>query len=183
MALIYITGMPSAGKSTIRQKLQQKGFVAYGGAEDKLAAFYDNQTGKRIDQWVEAKDRTPAWNKRHTWKIPRKTIEKLKHANDGKVVFVCATTRNDKAELLDLFDEVIALTIDEDTLKHRLATRTNNDVGKTQHELETLTERQKTAQAEYQQLGAHLIDATQPIDKVVQEILRAAQVPSKPFEQ
>ena len=175
MALVYITGMPSSGKSTIREKLQQKGFVAYGGAEDKLAAFYDNQTNKRIDQWVEAKDRTPEWDQQHAWKIPRKIIEELKNANKDNVAFLCAVTRNDKTELWDLFDKVITLTIDEETLKHRLATRTNNDVGKSEHELRILIERQKTAKDEYRQLGAHLIDATQPVDKVLQDILDVAQ--------
>ncbi len=174
MALIYITGMPSSGKSTIREKLLQKGFTAYGGAEDKLAAFYNNQTDDRVE-WVKAEDRTPEWNRQHTWKIPRKTIEELKHLNKDDVAFLCAVTRNDKTELWDLFDRVIALTIDEETLKYRLATRANNDVGKSEHELRILIERQKTAEDEYRQLGAHLIDATQPVDKVLQDILDIVQ--------
>jgi dephospho-CoA kinase len=173
MSLIYITGMPGSGKSTIRQALQRKGFVAYGGAEDGLAAFFDNKTGERTD-WVASSDRTPEWSRRHTWKIPRRTIEEIKQNNEGKPTFICAVTRNDKDELWDLFDKVIALTIDEDTLKHRLANRTNNDVGKSKHELEVLIERQKTAKAEYKKLGAHLVDATQPIDQVVKEIIKIA---------
>lgn len=173
MSLIYITGMPSSGKSTIRQELQRKGFVAYGGAEDGLAAFFNNETGERTD-WVKSSDRTSEWNKHHTWKIPRKTIEELRQNSEGKTVFLCAVTRNDKDELWDLFDTVIALTINEDTLKHRLATRTNNDVGKSKHELEVLIERQKTAKAEYEKLGAYLVDATRPIDQVVEEIINSS---------
>jgi dephospho-CoA kinase len=173
MPLIYITGIPSSGKSTIREKLQQKGFTAYGGAEDKLAAFYNNQTGEKID-WVAAEDRTPEWSQRYTWKIPRKAIEALRRKHKDTTAFLCAVTRNDKTELWDLFDTVIALTIDEETLRHRLATRTNNDVGKSEHELKILIDRQKTAKDEYRQLGAHLIDATQLIAKVLEDILRAA---------
>ncbi|HET6746919.1 MAG TPA: AAA family ATPase [Candidatus Saccharimonadales bacterium] len=173
MSLIYITGMPSSGKSTVRHELQRKGFTAYGGAEDGLAAFFNNETGERIN-WVESSNRTAEWNEHHTWKIPRKTIEEIKQNSEDKPVFLCAVTRNDKDELWDLFDKVIALTIDEDTLKHRLATRTNNDVGKSKHELEILIERQKTAKVEYEKLGAYLVNATQPIDQVVEDIIKIA---------
>jgi dephospho-CoA kinase len=174
MALIYITGMPSSGKSTILERLKQRDFTAYGGAEDNLAAFYNNQTGEKID-WVKAEDRTPAWNEQHTWKIPKAKIEEIKRTNAGNLAFICAVTKNDKTELWDLFDSVIALSIDAETLRHRLATRTNNDVGKTDHELEAIINRQKTAKDEYEQLGAHIVDATQPIDKVLEDILKIVQ--------
>lgn len=174
MALIYITGMPSSGKSTILKELKQRGFPAYGGVEDKLAAFYNNTTGEKID-WVKAEDRTPQWNEQHTWKIPKVEIEKIKRHNAEKIAFICAVTSNDKSELWDLFDGVVALTINEGILKHRLATRTNNDVGKTEHELKAIIERQRTAKDEYEQLGAHIVDATQPIDKVLEDILKITQ--------
>lgn len=163
--------MPSTGKSTILKRLKQGGFVAYGGAEDKLAAFYNNQTGEKTE-WVKAEDRTPEWNEQHTWKIPKAKIEEIKRANTGNLAFICAVTNNDKTELWDLFDHAIALSIDEETLRHRLATRTNNDVGKTDHELEAIITRQKTAKDEYEQLGAHIVDATQPIDNVLEDILK-----------
>lgn len=102
MSLIYITGMPSSGKSTtIRRELQRKGFTAYGGAEDGLAAFFNNETGERTE-WVKSSARTLEWNKRHTWKIPRKVIEEIKQSSEGKTVFLCAVTRNEKDELWDL---------------------------------------------------------------------------------
>jgi len=132
MTLIYITGVPGTGKSTVRQELLQRGYIALGGAEDHLAAFYDNRTGDRIGRWIPVHERTPEWSAKHTWKITRDTLEKLKASDPNNLVFVCATTANDVTELWDLFDKKIALTIDEVTLRHRLATRTNNDVGKEQ---------------------------------------------------
>lgn len=171
MPLIYITGVPSSGKSTVRQSLIDRGYTALGGAEDGLAAFYVNETGERIDRWVTANERTPEWYDTHTWKIPRATIEQLKASSIDKPIFVCATTTNEKDELWDLFDTVIALTIDERTLRSRIATRTNNDVGKTPEELEAILQRQQTAQEDYERLGAILVDATRPIEHVVDEIL------------
>jgi broad-specificity NMP kinase len=175
MSLIYITGIPGTGKSTVRQKLLRQGHIAYGGAEDSIAAFYNNETGQRLEGWVEAKDRNLEWKSKYTWKIARETIEQLKNRAKDKTIFLCAATRNDVDELWDLFDTVIALTIDEETLRHRLGTRTNNDVGKTQDELQSILERQKLARQRYESLGATIVDGTQPIEKVVDEIVMISE--------
>lgn len=175
MSLIYITGIPGTGKSTIRQELLRRSYKAYGGAEDGIAAFYNNATGEKLEGWVEAKARTSAWRANHTWKIDRQTVEKLKEEAKNKLVFLCAVTRNDVNELWDLFDKVIALTIDAKTLLQRLANRTNNDVGKTADELESILKKQKSSSEDYEKLGARLVDASQPLGVVVDNILRYAQ--------
>jgi dephospho-CoA kinase len=171
MSLIYITGVPGAGKSTVRQELLRRGYTVYGGAEDNIAAFYNNETGERLEGWVEAKDRTPEWKARYTWKIMRETVERLKQQAKNEIIFLCAVTRNDVDELWDLFDIVIALTIDGQTLRYRLGTRTNNDVGKTQDELQSIIKRQKAAEESYRRLGAAIIDGRSSINKVVDEIV------------
>lgn len=79
------------------------------------------------------------------------------------------------SELWDLFDIVIALTIDKETLKQRLASRTNNDVGKAPDELQTILKRQQTASEDYKKLGAVLVDATRPIATVVDEIVNITE--------
>jgi broad-specificity NMP kinase len=171
MPLIYITGIPGTGKSTVRGELLRQGYKALGGAEDDIAAFYDNQTSQRINRWVPAIERTSAWLSDHTWKITRSTMEGLRKKAEKELIYICAVTANDEDELWDLFDKVFALTIDEQTLRHRLATRTNNDVGKISNELESILARQKLAKQKYKELGATIIDATQPIKKVVEDIL------------
>lgn len=171
MPLIYVTGVPSTGKSTVREELLRRGYAALGGAEDGLAAFYDNVTGERIDRWIPVNERTPEWSARHTWKINRETIEHLKNSAHDKPVFICATTANDTTELWDLFDIKIALTIDEKTLRHRIVTRTNNDVGKRPNELREILKRQQTAEKEFTNLGVIIIDGTKPIGQVVDEII------------
>lgn len=175
MPLIYITGIPGSGKSTVRRELLLRGYEVYGGAEDNLAAFYNLDTGKQVEGWVSANDRTEEWNSQHTWKIPRETVRELKDSSSDKTIFLCAVTKNDKTELWDLFDLVIALTIDEKTLRERLLNRTNNDVGKTKHELQALVERQKGIAGEYLNLGVVFVDATQSIETVVAEVLKKAK--------
>lgn len=175
MPLIYVTGVPGAGKSSVREELLRRGYKAYGGVEDDIAAFYNNETGERVEGWVEAKDRTTEWKAKHAWKITHETAEELKEQAKNELIFLCAVTRNDVSELWDLFDKVIALTIDEATLKQRLASRTNNDIGKTPDELQDILKHQQTASEDYKKLGATLVEASRPIDEVVDEIIGVAK--------
>jgi dephospho-CoA kinase len=176
MPLIYITGIPGSGKTTVRGELRRRGYQAFGTDEDQLAFYYDNQTGEPLKQSAPAAIRTPEWRLLHTWKVARAEVEKLqKKAKDGPV-FLCGVVANDVTELWDLFDVVIALTIDEETLCYRITTRTNDDFGKPPHEFELLLNWQKTAREDYQQLGAIIVDAIQPVEAVVDDILARVKV-------
>lgn len=172
MPLIYITGISGSGKTTVRNELRRRGYTAYGTDEDDLAHFYNNKTGEPIKHHVTAEDRTPEWRSQHTWKVERAAVERLRKEAQDKLAFLCGVVANDASELWDLFDEVFALTINEETLRHRIITRTNNDHGKNPHEFANLLEWAKTAEDDYRKLGAILIDATRPIGKVVDEIVK-----------
>ena len=173
MSLVYITGISGAGKSTVRDELKRRGFVAYGTDEDSLAAFYNNTTGESVGNQVAAEVRTVAWRKEHTWKIPRQLIEKIAGEAKDKPIFLCGVAANDN-EFWDLFSHVIALMIDEETLRQRLNERPDNSFGKLDNELQNTLAWQKTAADDYIQLGAVLVDATQPLNSVVDTILDIA---------
>lgn len=174
MALIYITDISGSGKTTVRNELQRRGYTAYGTDEDDLAHFYNNETGELIKHHVTADDRTREWRSHHTWKVERAAVEKLRNEAKDKPVFLCGVVSNDASELWDLFEKVFALTINEEVLRHRITSRTNNDHGKNPHEFEELLNWQKTAQKDYEKLGAITIDATKPVQEVVDEILHSA---------
>lgn len=84
---------------------------------------------------------------------------------------MCGVTSNDADELWDLFSQIFALHVDEASLRHRIANRSGGGFGKNPHEFAGLLEWQKTAEDDYTKLGATLIDATQPIANVVDQIL------------
>lgn len=172
MPLIYITGISGSGKSAVRDELTKRGYEAHGTDEDGIAFFYNNETGEALTRRVTAKERTPEWRKLYTWKASRGKIAQLAEKAKDKPVFLCGTTSNDADELWDLFDKKIALHIDETTLKDRILNRTGNDFGKNPNELAMLLEWQKTAQADYEKLGAAIVDATKPLDEVVDNVLR-----------
>lgn len=171
MAFIYITGIAGAGKSEVYKELKRLGFDVYGTDEDQLAGFYDNQTNERLTNPPErAEDRTPEWRKRYTWKLPRSVIEALKMKTTDKDVYLFGVAANEE-EFLDLFDKLIALEIDDKTLLDRVTSRTTNSFGKSPHEVEMIMDWQNATKDYYAKYDYKLIDATQPIKDVVNEVL------------
>lgn len=171
MPLIYITGISGSGKSSVCKELKQRGYEAYDTDNDGIAFFYHNDTDEPVTEKITPEDRTPEWRSKHTWKAKREDVEQLAAKADGETVFLCGVTSNDADELWDLFDKVFALHIDESSLKHRIMHRTSNDFGKNPHEFADLLRWQQTAEADYKKLGATLVDATRPLDRVVDEIV------------
>ena len=171
MSLIYITGISGSGKSAVCEELKRRGYKAYDTDKDGIAFFYHNETAEPVLEKVTPEDRTQKWRAKHTWKAKREDVEKLATKAKTDLVFLCGVTSNDSEELWDLFDKVFALILDEETLKKRIINRTNNDSGKNLHEFANLLQWQKTSSDDYKKLGAILIDATQPLEKMVDEIM------------
>jgi thymidylate kinase len=176
--LVYITGVPGSGKSAVCNELKRRGYTAYDTDGDAIAFFYNNATGKAIEEHIPAKDRTPEWRTQHTWMAKRNTIEGLMADTASELIFLCGVTANDADELWDLFSIVFALVVsDEQSLRKRITDRSEDGYGKNPHELTDLLQWQRTAAADYEKLGAVLVDASQPVEKVVDSIL--AQTPEK----
>ena len=176
MALNYITGMPGSGKTAVRDELERRGFTTYD-IDDGLAHYYNLETNEPVTHHMPAEARTVEWREKHAWKVPRSTIEKLRTEAVDKPVFLCGIVANDADDFWDLFDTVFALIIDEPTLRHRITTRTTGDYGKNEHEFASLLAWQHTAADDYRKLGAVIIDATQPLTSVVDEILAKLDLP------
>ncbi|MDP4038439.1 MAG: AAA family ATPase [bacterium] len=174
MPLIYITGNSGAGKSTIRKELQKRGYEAHDTDENGITCWYNKQTGKKVEKPPELKDRTQEWYTKHDWRVSRKRIEELVSRAKDRSVFLCGTTANEN-KVWDLFSTVIFLTIDIETLKHRLATRTNNEFGKTSVELRNILSQHKLSEEINRKFGAIMIDATQSVPKVVDKLLDYAE--------
>lgn len=75
----------------------------------------------------------------------------------------------------DLFDLVLCLVVDDETLRHRLESRTDNDFGKDPAVRDAVLGWNATSAQNYKRFGATLIDATQPLNNVVDDVLAASE--------
>ena len=168
MALIYITGMVGTGKSTVSEELNKRGFESHDADEEGFNYWFNRKTHNIAKNLSKYKVHTPSFHKKYEWLMIRSKVEELHKRAQDKIIFLCGVTGNEN-DMSDLFAREIELIIDENTLKHRLSTRISNDFGKAPFELElvlgwykSLTPRTLT------------IDASQSLDKVVDEILKIA---------
>ncbi len=172
MALIFVTGVSGAGKSTVREELTRRGFRAYDTDEDAIAQWTNRVSGT-VTPLVDATHRTPEFIAQNDWKADPELVRQLAVEGHKRTVFLCGSVGNDD-EIRPFFDKVFLLTIDEATMRHRLATRTAHDFGTKPHELELLLVWREAINDHYLGQGAIVIDATKPPPSVVDELLRSS---------
>lgn len=172
VTLVWVTGSPGAGKSTACELLQSRGVLAVDADCQGYNQWFDRASGQVV---TAPPDPVPAgWLDRFAWKISRPQVETLAAAARGKTAFLCGSVENE-VEAWDLFDLVICLVIDDQTLRHRLRDRTNNGFGKHPEELAAALKWNPGNEASYRRFGAVIIDGTRPPAEVTNAILAAAQ--------
>jgi AAA domain len=171
MALIYVTGPTAAGKSTVRNELVRRGYEAHDTDEDGLASWYDSQTGQPV-AYPRGAERGQDWiaSGRYVFALSQERLERLAERAERQIIFLCGIASND-LDFAHLYSHVVCLTLEEETLKYRVATRTTNRFGKAPDEFALVLRNHKAAQEWYRSFGAIMIDAVQPLDVVVDEIV------------
>jgi thymidylate kinase len=173
MALYYVTGVSGSGKSAVLAELKRRGHEAYGTDENNLAAHYHTVTGAKAPRDTPVEARTKDWRHYHQWKAPAGKVEALRRKAADKTVFLCGVSAND-GEFWDKFTRAFCLYVPPEEIKRRILSRTGNNFGKNPHELNGILEWAAYSKKQYEALGAIIIDATQPIKNVVDDILTAS---------
>jgi dephospho-CoA kinase len=164
MSAYLITGYPATGKSSVADELERRGYAAYNTDDMPGLTYHAHKDGTPAD----FSKSVPEDKSGYDWVWDKAKLEELLDSAD--TVFICAVTSK-QHEFYDRFDRIFVLTLDEETMKHRLLTRTTNDYGKHPNELKDLLESREWFVKEMRKQGAIPIDARQSIEKTVDEIL------------
>jgi len=155
-----IDGVSCAGKTTVCNELQRRGYHAIHG-DRELAYWGDLQTGEPVDGRADAQ---------RTWLWDVATVSALVADHTHAATFLCGGSRN-ADRFIGLVDEVFVLEVDRETLDRRLAARPETKWGGTAQEGESFARLQHETKESLPE-NAILIDATAPLSSVVDDILR-----------
>jgi predicted kinase len=139
-----VEGLSGAGKSSVYEELIRRGYRAI--STDRA--------------WKHLAD--SMWDH-------QRAVSELE-SPEPEVLFVCGSSRN-RDRFLPYFTKIFNLRIDDATMRRRLHERTNNDFGKQPEEVELML---RLNRSDEKPAGAIDVDATQPLDHVVDELLRLA---------
>jgi dephospho-CoA kinase len=170
--LVLVTGLPGAGKSAVCDELCRRGYEAHDTDREGNAVWVRNETGEIITQ-ADAGDRPVDWSDDREWRLVHSKVAALARRGQRRLVFLCGSTANEN-EVWELFSSVVYLAVDETTLRRRLASRTSNDFGKAPGELAAILEWHRDSERMYREFGVHVIDATLPLDRVVDLVVEAS---------
>jgi dephospho-CoA kinase len=176
MPLVYVTGISASGKSTVLEELRKRGYRAYGVDEDGFGRWVDRRTG---EEHQLPEDRRSLdlhkWIAEHDWVVDVERIALLsdQSSRKGEIVYLCGVASGD-AEVWEYFDQVCALVVDDDTIRERVARRTNV-FGKRPSELAQILGWNVGNAETYRELGAVIIDATQSPGAVADAVVSAAE--------
>lgn len=151
-----VEGVSCSGKTTVCDELSRRGYPAIHG-DRQLAYQGDPETG-------EPTDTASHWN--HLWDVD--AVRGLVADHGEPVTFFCGGSRNHR-KFLHLFDAVFVLDLDEGTLRERLAVRPADEFGARPEERDLVLRLHRTR--EDLPPDAIRIDATAPVEQVVDEIL------------
>jgi broad-specificity NMP kinase len=153
-----IEGVSCTGKTSVCTELQRRGYHAIHG-DRELSYRGDPETGEPREGFA---------HEHHIWDVDK--VKALVANHDEAVTFFCGGSRN-FAKFIDLFDGVFVLEVDLETLNRRLDERPDSEWGGGQPtEREVMVRLHQTGE-DVPKNGIS-IDATAPLARVVDEILR-----------
>jgi hypothetical protein len=163
-----IGGVSGAGKTAVYSELQRRGYQAINGDEE-LAYQGDLDTGQPTDG-LKHEHSAAFISEHHIWDVEK--VKAFVANQDEAVTFFCGGSRN-FSKFIELFDSVFVLEVDLDTCLRRIDERVAldpTDWGGTPAERE-ITVRMYHSKEGVPKNGI-IIDATAPLARVVDEVLR-----------
>jgi predicted ATPase len=169
-----ISGVSGAGKTAVCIELQRRGYQAIHG-DNELAYQGDPDTGQPTDGPKHEHSATFI-SEHHIWDVEK--VKAFVANQEEAVTFFCGGSKN-SSKYVALFDGVFVLEVDLDTSLRRIEERVAldpTDWGATPAERE-ITVRMYHSKEALPHSGT-IIDATAPLARVVDEILRQSDAPT-----
>ena len=157
---VLVTGISGAGKSSALAELARRGYRVVDTDDPGWREY------RPYPQAIDALHRGE-----YHWDEDRMTA--LLDANDGRSLFVGGGARN-QSSFYDRFDAVVLLTAPADVLLDRVARRTSNPYGKTALEAAEILADLREIEPELKAACTHEVDASRPLDEVVDELIAIA---------
>ena len=154
MRSVLVTGMSGTGKSTALAEIAKRGFRV---VETDRAPW---------SEWSDA-DGGYVWRE--------ELIEELLARDDGATLYVSGTVSN-QGRFYPQFDAVVLLSAPLEVLLRRVEQRTTNGYGKSVEERAQIVENIAVVESLLRATCTHEIDATQPIDAVVSQLVAIGEV-------
>lgn len=169
MPLIYVTGAPGIGKSTLQKEFIKRGYDARDIDDSSLGGPHNKATGTIVDI-PQARDRTPDWFDAHEWRVYPDAFKRLKDEARNKNIIIFGVASSDSS-ILPVFDKIMYLDIDDETLTDRVRNRRVNDYGKNDFELVDILNRKHALDRKYSLLDVAQIDASKALNEVAEQII------------
>jgi len=163
-----IEGVSGTGKTAVCHELRRRGFHAINADRD-LAYRGDPTTGEPVDASGSQDDAadSAAWrHAHHIWDIAK--VKAVLADRSQVASFFCGGSRN-VHQFIDVFDGVFILDVDRDTLIRRIDARPPDEFGASPDERELILRLHATNE-DIPKTGT-VIDATAPLERVVDEVL------------
>lgn len=154
MSRVLLTGMSGTGKSTVLAELERLG---YATVETDVAPW---------SEWSEEEDGY-VWNEA--------LVAELLDRERETTLFVSGAVSN-QGRFYDRFDAVVLLSAPADVLLERIDSRTTNPFGKSAEDRERILADLAEVEPLLRASCTHELDATQPVDAVVAELVLLHQV-------
>jgi hypothetical protein len=165
-----VTGNPGSGKSALAMELTRRGLSAIDPDHDTELSCWEDGAGNHLFRVDGPRVPDREWLRSHRWVWSRSRLEELLVRGDGPV-FVCGIALNID-QVVDLFDAVFLLHIDETTQEARLVAHdAANPPGRSEAGRQEIRESRTTFEAQMASLGAVVLDGTAPTPVVADELL------------
>lgn len=178
MALDFITGAPGSGKTTVTREMLGRGFNVFDTDDPQktgIAGWYNIQTGEYYAGFNEVPV-TEDLTATHLWRLSDEAQENFRARSEYESIYLCGRLKDAKS-VIEMSRGIFFLTVPGAVIKQRLTDRAkiSGEVqwGHETWQVERSVVVNRELEEEYRKLGAVMIDATQPVARVVDDIIDA----------